>query len=274
MGWRTTASAAALAALTGVLGGGCAFPGGEPESAGTDQSTADRSRLDEVTERGELRVCSTGDYRPFTYRDEAGAWSGIDVDMARDLAVSLHVRATFVGTTWSTLNEDFRQRCDIAVGGVSITLGRAREVFFTEPYAVDGKTPITRCENAARFRTLEQIDRPGVRVVVNPGGTNEKFAREKLHRAEIVPHPDNNTIFDQLRNGRADLMITDGSETKWQARQHPELCAVHPDQPFTFAEKAYALPRGDVDFQEFVNQWLHLRTHDGTYDRIAEPWIG
>ncbi|GAA4613976.1 transporter substrate-binding domain-containing protein [Saccharopolyspora hordei] len=232
------------------------------------------NRLDEVVQRGELRVCSTGDYRPFTYRDQAGEWSGIDVDMARDLAGRLGVEATFVPTTWKTLVDDFRARCDIAVGGVSVTLERAREAFFSDAYVVDGKTPITRCENAARFQTLEQIDQPGVRVVVNPGGTNEEFARSHLQRATIVDHPDNNTIFQEIVDGRADLMMTDATETRWQAKQHPELCSVHPDQPFTSSEKAYLLPQGDVVFQQYVDHWLDLAMHDGTYARISEPWIG
>ncbi|CAM00925.1 cyclohexadienyl dehydratase [Saccharopolyspora erythraea NRRL 2338] len=232
------------------------------------------NRLEQVAQRGELRVCSTGDYRPFTYRDASGAWSGIDIDMAHDLAARLGVRATIVPTTWKTLMRDFRQRCDIAVGGVSITLERAKQAAFSRAYVVDGKTPITRCENAERFGTLEQIDQPGVRAIVNPGGTNEQFARQNLKRATIVEHPDNNTIFEQVIAGHADLMMTDAAETKWQAKQHPELCAVHPDQPFTFSEKAYLLPLGDVVFQQWVDQWLNLALHDGTYARIARPWIG
>jgi cyclohexadienyl dehydratase len=51
--------------------------------------------------------------------------------------------------------------------------------------------------NAARFQTLARIDQPGMRVIVNPGGTNEQSAVAKLHKATIVRHPDNNTIFDQ-----------------------------------------------------------------------------
>jgi len=230
--------------------------------------------LDAVAARGELRVCSTGDYRPFTYRDPAGNWSGIDVDMARDLARELGVRATFVPTTWSALSRDFAARCDIGAGGISVTLERARTAFFSTPYVRDGKTPIALCRNAARFGTVEQIDRPEVRVAVNPGGTNEQFARERLPRATKVANPDNNRIFEDLRSGRADLMITDATETRWQARQHPELCAIHPDRPFTFAEKAYLLPRGDVVFQQFVDQWLHLRINDGTYRRLSAAWTG
>ena len=267
MKWKTFAVAVAVA-LVGIVAVGTSWY--SPPSAGPVAA----NRLDEVVRRGELRVCSTGDYRPFTYRDASGQWSGIDVDMARDLAGRLGVRPTIVPTTWKTLMQDFGAKCDIAAGGVSITLERARQAFFSTAYVVDGKTPITRCENAERFQTLEQIDQPGVRVIVNPGGTNEQFARSTLKQATIVEHPDNNTIFEQIIAGNADLMMTDAAETKWQAKQHPELCAVHPDQPFTFSEKAYLLPRGDVVFQQYVDQWLNLALHDGTYDRIAQPWIG
>jgi cyclohexadienyl dehydratase len=72
-------------------------------------------------------------------------------------------------------------------------------------------------------------------VIANPGGTNERFDRARLHEAEIVVYPDNLTIFDELAAGRADLMITDASETRFQAKLHPGvLCAIHPDQPFEF----------------------------------------
>ncbi|WP_188986847.1 transporter substrate-binding domain-containing protein [Saccharopolyspora thermophila] len=268
MRWKRFAVGLAVA---GVVASGTSCSGAPPAAP---QQPAAASRLDQVVQRGELRVCSTGDYRPFTYRDASGAWSGIDIDMAHDMAAKLGVKATIVPTTWKTLVADFTARCDIAVGGVSITLERARHAFFSTAYVVDGKTPITRCENAARFQTLAQIDQPGVRAIVNPGGTNEQFARQHLTRATIVEHPDNNTIFQEIIDGRADLMMTDAAETRWQAKQHPELCSVHPDQPFTFSEKAYLLPKGDVVFQQWVNQWLNLALHDGTYARIAQPWIG
>ncbi|MCX9193584.1 ABC transporter substrate-binding protein [Carbonactinospora thermoautotrophica] len=261
--------AASLAALTlALLTGGTAVVAGH-------RTPAHQTALEEVVERGEIRVCTTGDYRPFTYRDpKTGQYTGIDVDMAKDLAAALGVRVTFVPTTWRTLMSDFTAgRCDIGAGGVSVTLDRARQAYFSEPYLRDGKTPITRCENASRFQTLAQIDQPGVRVVVNPGGTNERFARENLKQATIVVHEDNTTIFDQIVAGRADLMITDSSEARYQAKIHPELCAVHPDQPFTFAEKAYLLPRGDEEFKHWVDQWVHLRTHDGTYRRLSDAWM-
>ncbi len=239
------------------------------------QAAETASRLDGVMQAGTLKVCTTGDYRPFSYLDAAkGTFEGIDIDLAGDLATALGVKVEFVPTTWSKLMADFTAgACDIAMGGVSITLPRQKVAFFSIPTLVDGKTPITRCENVGKFQTLADIDRPEVTAVVNPGGTNESFARANLKAAKIVVFPDNTRIFEEILAGRADLMMTDAVETRLQQKRHPGLCAVHPDQPFTFSEKAYLLPKGDGVFKAFVDQWLNLRLHDGTYARITAAWM-
>ncbi|MEU5474938.1 transporter substrate-binding domain-containing protein [Streptomyces lydicus] len=271
--------AAALSALACLLAVTAAAPAssaapaavrGPVHPAGTKASA-----LDTVPRRGVLRVCTTGDYRPFSYRDpRTGGYRGVDIDMARDLAQSLDATPRYVPTTWAELVGDLAAgRCDIAMGGVSITLPRARSVYFSEPTRTDGKTPIVRCADKDKFRTLQQIDRPGTTVIVNPGGTNEQFARAHIKQATLKVHPDNTTIFDEIIAGRADVMMTDASETRYQAKIHPELCSVHPDQPFTFSEKAYALPRGDDEFKAYVDQWVHLATHDGTYAKYEAAWM-
>jgi cyclohexadienyl dehydratase len=236
---------------------------------------ADGSRLDGILERHVLRVGTTGDYRPFTALDKGtGEYSGFDIDMARALAKALGVSIAFAPTTWSGLAQGLAEGdFDIAMGGVSVTLDRQKIGFFSAPYLRDGKTPIARCSDQEKFQTLTDIDRPGVKVIANPGGTNERFDRARLHAADIVVYPDNLTIFDQLASGRADDMITDASETRFQAKLHPGvLCAIHPDQPFDFAEKAYWMVP-DPALKAFVDQWLHLMQEDGEFDALYGKWF-
>ena len=238
-------------------------------------AVAQDTRLDRIVAAGTLRVGSTGDYKPFTYKDPAtGAFSGFDIDMAESLGKALGVKVEIVQTRWGDLMKDFEaDRFDVAMGGISVTLDRAKKAYFSEAMMREGKTPITRCENVARFDQLSAIDRPGVRVIVNPGGTNERFARASAPHADITVFPDNTKIFDEIAAGRADLMMTDASETRFQQKQHPGvLCAVHPDKPFDFAEKAYLLPR-DMALKQFVDQWLHLQVATGSFDKTLRTWI-
>jgi len=244
-------------------------------SAQAAQTPSSASHLDQVLEQGVVRVCTTGDYKPFSYLDpQTDAFEGIDIDMARSLAKALGADARFVHTSWSQLMTDFTAgKCDIAMGGISVNLDRQQQAYFSIPYFKGGKTPITRCENVDRFQTLEQIDQPGVTAVVNPGGTNEHFARANLNQAKIVVFDDNVSIFKQIIAGKADLMMTDAIETVLQANLNPQLCAVHPDAPFTYSEKAYLLPRGDDAWKAWVDQWLHLTKATGEFDTIYNKWL-
>lgn len=232
------------------------------------------STLDRVRDSSELRVCLTGDYKPFGFLRGDGQFEGIDVDLAQSLATALKAKARFVKTTWPTLLDDFTGgACDIAMGGISITLDRQLRAAFSAMTMVDGKAPIARCADIAKYGSLAAIDRPEVRAVVNPGGTNERFARANFRQAQIRVYPDNVTIFDEIVAGRADIMVTDASETLLQHKLRPTLCPVPIDRPLQYSEKAFLLPRDDVAFKAFVDQWLHLAKATGEFDAAMDRWL-
>ena len=234
---------------------------------------ADASVLSDILSRGVLRVGTTGDYPPFTHKI-GDAYEGFDVDLAEALGKALGVRVEFSPTSWPSLSSDFQAgKFDVVMGGVTVNLDRAKLGFFTQPYLREGKTPIARCADKDRFATLEAIDHEGVTVLVNPGGGNERFDRAHLHAAKIDVRPDNTAIFDALAKGEGDLMITDASETRYQQKLHPGvLCAIHPDAPFDFGEKAYWAPY-DPAFDGFLDQWLHLIRQNGTFAAVYAKWF-
>ncbi|PMS22652.1 ArtI protein [Trinickia dabaoshanensis] len=251
----------------------CCSGGAFAQTAPAPAAVSAGSRLEAVLARGTLRVCTTGDYKPYSFLRSDGKFEGIDIDMAESLAKSLGVQAEYVKTTWSNLMNDFLAKCDVAVGGVSTSLERQKRVFFTQPYMIDGKTPIVRCGDVEKYQTLAQIDQPATRVIVNPGGTNERFAKQYFTHAKLTVYPDNVTIFKQILDGKADVMVTDASETLLQQKLNPGLCSVHPDKPFQYGEKAYMLPQGDVTFQQYVDQWLHLSRETGQFQSISDKWL-
>ncbi|MBQ0816272.1 MAG: transporter substrate-binding domain-containing protein [Marinobacter sp.] len=239
-------------------------------AAAQDSAT---SRLDVVQSQGKLRVCTPGDYKPFSLHRPDGGYEGLDIDLVQAAAKALGVEAQFVKSSWPTLMTDFIEKCDVAVGGISVTVDRQKTAFFSSPYMVNGKAPITKCENVERFQTVADIDQPNVTVIENPGGSNERFARANFKQAKIVIFNDNTTIFDEILKGNADVMISESVETIVQEKLRPGLCAVNPDKPLQYGEMAWLLPRGDVVFKAWIDQWLHLAKATGEYDRIVDQWL-
>jgi cyclohexadienyl dehydratase len=263
---RRVVSAVANGAVSALVFAGCGSMLRPANHAAAGQTSAPPAVL---------KICTTGDYKPLTYYDPvAQQYSGIDIDMAKDFAAHLRRTPVFVLTRWALLTNDLVTlgKCDIAMGGISDTQAREQIADFTKPYLTNGKTPLTTIPRANEVQSIDQINQRGVRVIENAGGTNEQFARQHFPNATVIVWPDNTTIFDQLVSGRADVMITDAVEAIYQAKQHPELTAVHPDKPFTFDQKAYMLPKGSALLGE-ANEWLTHALSDGTFSRFYNAWM-
>jgi cyclohexadienyl dehydratase len=230
--------------------------------------------VDDAMKAGVLKICSPGDYKPFSFMQADGRFEGLDVDLMESLAASMGVKTEFVKTTWAKMMDDFTAgKCDIAAGGISVTLDRQKKAWFGTSYMVNGKTPIVRCADVSRFQSIEAIDKPGVKVIANPGGSNERFAKANFKTAPITIHSDNIGIFNEVLTGKADVFVTESAEALVQQKLVPGLCAVNPDKPLQYGEMGYMLPRGDVITKAYVDQWLHLIKANGDYQRIANRWL-
>jgi cyclohexadienyl dehydratase len=237
-------------------------------------ASAQDSSLDAVMKAGVLRACTPGDYKPFSFQRADGAFEGLDVDLAQSLAAAMGVKLELVKTSWANLLPDFGAgKCDVAIGGISVSTERQKRVFFSTPYMVNGKTPLVRCEDVPKYQSVADIDKPGVRAIANPGGSNERFARANFKAATLTIHADNLTIFDELVAKRADVFVTEAAETLVQQKLRPGLCAVNPDRPLQYGEMAWMLPRNDMVMKSFVDQWLHLAKAGGEYQRTADKWL-
>jgi len=222
--------------------------------------------LARVRASGLLRIGTTGDYAPFSLEID-GRLAGADIVLAQSLARELRVEPVFVPTHWPTLMQDLAaDRFDVGLSGITITPERAAQAAFSIAYYRGGKTIVARCSERARFAAPAALDAPDVRVVVNPGGTNEAWVRANLRRAQIIVHPENRTIFDEILAGRADAMVTDDVEAELQSRLHPGLCRTMRGT-LTRADKAVLMAR-DAALKDAVDAWLRAQLAAGVPARL------
>jgi len=260
--------------LSALLACAClvfAFPAGAEKAAEDEPSGV----LQTIRERGVLRVGTAGDYQPMSYLDpETGTYVGFDAELAADLAEALGVTVEFVPTSWPTLMEDtLAGKFDLAICGITVTDARKEAALMSDGYLGNGKTVLCRAEDAEKYTSLEAINRPEVRVMENPGGLNEKFARENLPDATLIIHGVNQEIPGLVAAGEADVMITEIMEAGYYSGLDARLAAPLIRDPFTRGELGALMPRGSEDLLDFVNAFLAEEKASGRIDELAAKYI-
>lgn len=228
-----------------------------------------------IRERGVLRVGATGDYKPMSFRDPAtGKYTGFDAALAEELARRLGVKLEYARTTWPTLMRDTLDRnFDLALCGITVTPERKRRALMSDGYLGNGKTVLCRAEDAGKYTTLAAIDRPEVRVMENPGGLNEKFARKHLPHATLVIHPVNEEIPGLVAAGKADVMITETMEAAYYCSRDKRLAAPLLAAPFTRGEIGALLPPGNEALLDYVNGFIRDARQSGLLDELKATYL-
>ena len=232
-------------------------------------------KVTEIVERGTILIGTTGDYRPLSFREPDGTYWGFDIEMAEEIARRLGVSVQFVPTSWPTLTADVLaepQKFDLAIGGISITDARRETMLMSDGYLANGKTIICRASEAERYMSLAAIDKPEVRVMVNPGGLNEKFANENLTHATIIVYSKNEEIPTLVAEGKADVMITEITEAPWYVQNDPRLAAPLLNEPFNHGEIGVLMRKGQDDLLQMVNEIIRQMKSDGTLCKLQEKY--
>jgi cyclohexadienyl dehydratase len=233
-------------------------------------------RLERIMETKVLRVGTPGDYRPFSMLDkESGNYEGHDIDLAKLLASEMGVEVEFVPTTWSNLMKDYEEdKYDIAVGGITQRVSRVEVAAFLPPYAPNGKVALIRKEDKDVLTSLEAMDVPEHTVIVNPGGTNEKFVNANFKNAKVQVHPNNAEIPGMIAEGKGDIMITETFEAAVYARKDQRLEGAFMDNPLTRVSfMGVLIQKDDPDFMRvasFVWEQAKLR---GDLESLSQEWL-
>lgn len=232
-------------------------------------------KVAEILDRGIILFGTTGDYRPLSFREPDGTYWGFGIDVANEIARRLGVDIEFKKTSWPTLTADVLtepQIFDLAIGGITITDTRRETMLMSDGYLANGKTILCRASEADRYKSLADIDKPEVTVMVNPGGLNEKFANENLTHANIVVYQKNEEIPTLVAEGAADVMITEITEAPYYVQTDTRLAAPLLNAPFTHGEIGVLMQKGQEDLLQMVNSVIFQMKSDGSLRKLHEKY--
>ena len=235
----------------------------------------DKSHLISILEANTLRVGTTGDFNPMSIRDPAtNSFKGLEIDAANQLAKDLGVKVEFVPTDWTTLVPGITaNRYDIFMSGASMNAARIKTIAFTLPYLEAGTTPIFDQKNAAKFKSWDDINQPGVTVAVILGTVFEDQAKLLLPKATLKSVQPPATSWQEVLAGRADAAITSSIDAQSIVARFPTLAHLPGDQDKSKRPFGYIVAQGDFVWTNYLNNWITLKLSEGYFQSLKTKWF-
>lgn len=227
--------------------------------------------LARIKSAGAIKIGTEGTYAPFSYHDASGL-TGFDVEIGREIARRLGVKADFVEGKWDGLIAGLDvKRYDVVINQVGITDARKAKYDFSNPYISSQAVLVVR-DNNTEIKSFGDLKgkRSANTLTSNFGKLAQKYG------AEVVPVQGFNESIDLLLSGRVDATINDNLSFLDFKKHKPDakVKAVASDKSAEFSESGVLLRKGNPDLVAAINKALADIKADGTYKKISVKYFG
>ena len=234
-----------------------------------------RPRLDIINERGSIRIGYFSNALPFAFRNDHNEVVGLDMDLvhtlSRDIGLSIELTRLEDPRSEPQLLTD--GSLDIAIGGLAITPNRALLVAFSNSYIHHTIGLMMLDARRKEFSSVADINEM---ELLNLGVPNSSYYKKSIQ--EIFPNAkltDVSTPREYFKGKykKLDAFIYPAETGSAWAMLYPEYAVVVPKGLSLKAPAGLTLPKGQLDFVQFINTWLQLKEENGQLQNIYDYWI-
>ena len=236
-------------------------------------SAFSESRLNIILKSGEIKVGTTGDWNPMTFKDPStNKYKGFEIDIIEELALDMGVKLIIVPTEWKTLvNGIVSNKYDISTSA-SLSAKRALTTGYTNSYFKLATVPLTLKKNLSRFNSWDDINHKDVKVAVTLGTTQEQQAKQLFPNAKLNTIESPARDFQEVLAGRSDVHITSNIEAASLVDQYPELAIIPVNEPKYPTPLAWLTPQDDQIWINYLNHWIAIKTSQGFFDKMMDKY--
>jgi polar amino acid transport system substrate-binding protein len=243
---------------------------------GTMQAVADARTLQEILSSKTIRL-GTIPYPPMTELDpKTGKYSGLWVDGPKFMFEQMGLKVELVETKWGTFAGGLQSnQFDVFVGGAFATPKRATAIDFSRPIMYMGHSVTIRKEDAGKFKTMADLDKPGVTIATVLGTSGHEYLKANFKHATIKALDTGDLTQDSLEvlAGRADAALQDAFKVAQVVSKHQDkLIDLFGDRPFYLLPIAYAVSSGNRELLQLINTGLEWMDSTGKWQELARPY--
>lgn len=227
------------------------------------------SSLDEIKERGYIKVSTNADFDPFEYKD-GDRIIGIDVDIARKLAEYMGFDIEINDVAFDAVTLELSNRtCDFAIAAMSYSDEKAQSVDFSEPYFNAKNVVIVPVDSG--IKSGEEIADKKIGVAL--GFTGDIYCTEHFPNADIHRYDTASDAVLDLISGRLDAVVIDDTPAKKLINISDGKAKILDGYLF---EESYrvAVPKGEKELLDKINTSLAQMKADEEIDKIVAQYVG
>lgn len=232
-------------------------------------AAANAELLDDVKQRGTLRVAVEGTYPPFNFK-EKGELAGFEVELAKALASKLGVKAAFSTSEWSAMLAGLQaNKYDVVINQVGITDKRREAFDFSEPYTFSSPQLIVRKNEKREFKTL--ADLKGKKLGLGQG-TNFGDLAKAVGGIDVRTYPGSPEYLQDLALGRIDAALNDSLLIPYIVKQ--TRLPLKAGAPVGELERSgIPFAKGNPKFKAAIDKALADMKADGSFAKISMKWF-
>ncbi len=222
--------------------------------------------------------CSYCAYPPYCIKDpNTGEFSGIFVDVMEAIGDKLAVDIDWVEEVgWGTIFEGLESgRYDVHGSGLWQNASRGKKGYFSIPLFYNAIRVWVRSDES-RFRTLEDLNSPEVRISVQDGAIEAIIAETDFPRAQPVSIPQLNPWSDNLLNiitNKADVTFAElGVIVPFLEKNPGTLKELPVGRPIRVFANSYPFKMGEGEFKSMIDSAIAEIISDGTMETILERY--
>jgi polar amino acid transport system substrate-binding protein len=264
-----------------VLGVACG--GGAGSEGGEDSGNL----LEEVKDRGVLRVSTDPAYPPQSFQTQSGEFKGFDIDVAEEIAKRMGVKVEWQTPSWDVITAgNWSGRWDLSVGSMTVTPARKEVLYFTPAYYYTPAAAAVHEENTTITNLETDLD--GKRIGVCGACTYEQYLDRTLtipgEELEFVVDNPQIQTYDTDTSAIQDLELGDGVRLDAVMSALPTLQgAIEQDKPIkVVGDPLYYEPlAAAIDKQapsdpkpllNEINGIIEEMHQDGTLSELSKKW--
>jgi polar amino acid transport system substrate-binding protein len=208
--------------------------------------------VSELAPTGRLRAAINFGKPILASRGPDGQARGVSVDLARELGKRLGVPVELVTFTSAGKVVEAVKDAQVDIAFVAIDPVRGADMLQTPPYVIIEGAYLVK--NDSPIRRNEDVDRPGIRVVVGNGSAYDLHLTRELKAAKLVKSPSSPTVTDVFVAQGMDVAAGVKQQLQADAKRIPGLRLL--DGRFMVIQQAMGLPRGRENGARYVSAFV------------------